>query len=59
MSDAASAAFGAPATTDPLGAREIDAGGWVVEATECDAIIARHAHDETPLTARFCFAGVA
>ena len=30
-----------------------EADGWVVEPLEYEAIVARHAHDEVPLTARF------
>ena len=35
-----------------------DAGrGWVIEATECEALIAHHADDGTPLSARFRISG--
>ena len=35
-----------------------DAGrGWVIEATDCEALIAHHAHDGTPLSARFRITG--
>ena len=27
--------------------------GWVIESTECEALVAHHAHDGTPLSARF------
>ncbi len=27
--------------------------GWVIEATDCEALVAHHAHDGTPLSARF------
>ena len=29
------------------------ARGWVIESTDCEALVAHHAHDGTPLSARF------
>ena len=35
-----------------------DAGrGWVIEATDYEALVAHHAHDGTPLSARFRISG--
>ena len=31
--------------------------GWVIEATDCEALVAHHAHDGTPLSARFRITG--
>lgn len=36
-----------------------DAGrGWVIEPADCEALVARHAHDGTPLSARFRIVGL-
>ena len=31
--------------------------GWVIEAADCEALVAHHAHDGTPLSARFRITG--